>query len=612
MSSKKEETMVGRENKMFRSEDSNIYELHGKEGAIPLNIPPYQRDMVWEEEQCNQLIIDIMEATIKNDYHFTGPIYIKKYNDYYDIIDGQQRLTSIGLLMIAIKNTAEEIKSKKITTIHRYENSELDEIIEEANKYLYTPEHKIKLKLHTNDMAAYEALIKMTFERACTHLTKQQKKSRIIENYKVFKQFVSHWVQSNHHLKELADCPKRLLIIKAFVNNQNAMSIFKRINATGVPLDDIDLIRNLLFIPFDREKADVVYEKYWEKIETYVQPENMMNFLESLIPILTQKYTTKQKSKYNTFPIYNMFEHYYNNTNKTLNEEGKSEKILKIMLYYAAIYNKLLYPKDFIMQHAEPLDQKIYELTNAIKVKNCNSILLYLYDLLKNDKIDKEDFMEAIWPLTVYNFRSQIAPQQDSMRTKEAQTLLLHIIGARTRNPKMNIAEYIWNELVSTYQIITKEEAERIIQKDQIYLKIGNTQFMKYLLYIYNKAKTKPGKKLIPFLPDEQSVYRIIPPQETQKWKKDLNIQSWDEAKEYINRTGNLVYGKFSGMGSKSFNEKRPYLDTSGFPGTKATSNESVWVFETVEKYSADIAKCVTEYFKGPKKYENIISEQKH
>lgn len=604
-----------------------IFEIFAQKGIDNMRIPPYQRDYKWTEENCENLLKDIREAIQKEKEHFISPIYVKNYETYNDIIDGQQRITTIIIMMIAIRNTVEELQKKKLLCGYPYSNNELEQIKQEAKEYIYNENKEIRLQLHKQDMIVFNTLAKLPNDLANSRLNDKQKTNLIFQNYKYIKQTIEEWVQKKISLSDIVNAPKILYCCHITLeNNDEAMSLFKRINSTGVRLDDVDLLRNMLIMPFDRETSDKIYEKYWEKIEQNVKNnsinKNMKKFLTAALPLVTRRLTIESETKTSetqvssTFKLFSLYEYHYNRTNKNDADTVKSEKLLQNLLHYSRYYRELLEEKDFILEKQPLYKQKIYEFRNITECETADSFLMYLLEQMEKNNITEKEFANCVWPLTIYSLRSKVSDFQSNFSQRTMQEFTIRVFYKKEENKYFNISEYIWKTLIKDADspvkehILSRSDFQEYLKNTDITKRLGtgkNRCLGKYLLWIANKYINKKSS-MQPFEPNTIGLYTIIPPSENSKWMKDLQIREWKKAKEAGSKIGNhFIDNHLSGIGTKPWIEKRKYMENSNFPLTREMSNESVWNFESVEKYSELIAKIITRHFSGPEEYENKI-----
>ena len=220
-------------------------------------IPVYQRNYDWKMENCKQLFDDLVKI-IRNGRksHFFGSI-VSVYNpdgrnSEYLIIDGQQRLTTVSLLFLAMYNL---IENKIIVP---KEQSLAQQLYEDFLVDKYQPkETRIKLKPVKNDSKAFVKL----FDESSEHI----QNSNLTVNYNYFYDRIQ---RNEISIDELFDAICRLEIISIQLNqDDNPQLIFESLNSTGLALSEGDKIRNFILMGLPTKQQEDFYEKYWNRIE---------------------------------------------------------------------------------------------------------------------------------------------------------------------------------------------------------------------------------------------------------------------------------------------------------------------------------------------------------
>lgn len=222
-------------------------------------IPVYQRNYDWKMEHCKQLYDDLVKIIRQNrKSHFFGSIVSVQSEsgtmEEFLIIDGQQRLTTISLLLLAIYHLLSS--GKMVSRDHQL----TDKILK---KYLideYEPEEKrIKLKPIKNDQKAFGIL----FDQDEEYIPD----SNLTINYRYFYDRIQH---GELDIDELFDAICKLEIINISLNHEdNPQLIFESLNSTGLNLSEGDKIRNYILMGLPNDQQTKFYEKYWNRIESY-------------------------------------------------------------------------------------------------------------------------------------------------------------------------------------------------------------------------------------------------------------------------------------------------------------------------------------------------------
>lgn len=229
-------------------------------------IPVYQRTYSWKTENCKQLyddLVKLVQTHRKN--HFFGSLVSVQGSGAYEflIIDGQQRITTVSLLLLAIHNI---LKEKKLTAADRHL---VDKVFDEYLVDKYAPEEKrIKLKSVTKDAEAYEKL----FDDEPSEYIPN---SGITMNYQYFYDRI---LKEEITIDQLYDAIKNLIVIDISVSeSDNPQLIFESLNSTGVDLTEGDKIRNYVLMGQTQENQELLYKKYWSKIEVCTGNDNNNN-----------------------------------------------------------------------------------------------------------------------------------------------------------------------------------------------------------------------------------------------------------------------------------------------------------------------------------------------
>ena len=201
-----------------------------------LKIPVYQRNYDWTETNVRRLLDDIRTVVQNHKPHFIGAIvYMESQNSdlgmpEYLIIDGQQRLTTITLLLQALKDLCDK------------DDQQAADMIESFLTNKYSPdEYKIKLKPIKSDNVQYEALLN-------NKLDKIDQDGHVYKNYVVAKKAFKSWIESGIKPMEILTALRQLQVVGISLKEgeDDPQIIFESINSTGVALTNSDLIRNFL------------------------------------------------------------------------------------------------------------------------------------------------------------------------------------------------------------------------------------------------------------------------------------------------------------------------------------------------------------------------------
>ena len=341
-------------------------------------IPVYQRNYDWKTENCKQLFDDLIKVVKRRqNSHFFGSI-VSVHNDgefnEYLVIDGQQRLTTISLLLLAMYKLMKNgilIPVKANLAEKIYKTYLIDEWQDDDTR--------IKLKPVKNDRNAFRKL----FDEESEYLPD----SNLTINYNYF---YSRIQNKEVTLDELYDAVTKLEIINITLNqDDNPQLIFESLNSTGVALSEGDKIRNFILMGLSARQQNDFYEKYWHKIELCTDY-NVSMFIRDYLRV-------KQQSINAMSMVYFSFKAF-------VEESGTEiEALLQDLLNYAKWYETLLKGNTADKE----LNSCIYRL-NRLETTVIRPFFLEVLRLQSANKISLDDVKEIFLYTESYLFRRTI------------------------------------------------------------------------------------------------------------------------------------------------------------------------------------------------------------
>lgn len=492
-------------------------------------IPVYQRNYDWKIENCKQLYDDLIQV-IKNNSktHFFGSI-VSVYepsgrNTEFLIIDGQQRLTTMSLLFLAMYNLLEE----KI--IISEDESLKDQIYEDFLVDKYQPQEKrMKLKPIKNDQKAFSKL----FNSKDDYI----KDSNLTINYSYFYERIQ---KQEITIDELFDAICRLEIINITLNNEdNPQLIFESLNSTGLDLSEGDKIRNYILMGLSKQKQDEYYEKYWNCIEKCTKYD-VSSFIRDYLSV-KQLVIPSQKKVYINFKKY---------------VEDSSLKIIEILedlLSYAKRYNILLCGKT----SSKELNSCINRL-NRLETTVTRPFFLEVLRLYDENQINLNEVAEAFSITESYLFRRTICDLPTNALNKIF--LLLNREIMRYDGTDSNYIEKL------KFALLSKKDRARFPNDDDFSLMFTekpiyqmNSKNKIYILERLENFGTLEDKDIYRHYDEgEYSIEHIMPQHLTPAWIKELG-DSYEEIHDtWLHRIANLTLTAYNSKYSNStFVEKK-------------------------------------------------------
>ncbi len=506
-------------------------------------IPVYQRNYDWKISNCGQLFDDLVKV-IKSDRnsHFLGSIVsvqTQKQQEYL-IIDGQQRLTTVSLLLLAMHNIL-----KKGIAVSGFP-LRADELYNEYLVDKYAPEAtRIKLKPGKNDDEAFYSLFK---NEEC-----YRKDSKLTINYNYFYNRIQ---KGEINIDELYDAIRKLQIISIELNNDdNPQLIFESLNSTGLDLTEGDKIRNYVLMNQPKKIQDEFYENYWKPIELATNYDVSM-FVRDYLSIKTQR-TPSINSVYETFKQYA--------DEPDIDIKG----LLENLFQYAKFYEILLYAKSSYGKLDDRLDD---DLRSAIKRLNWMEITVtrpFLLEVLRLFFVDEilvlDDLHDIFAVVENYIFRRNICNKPTNSLNKIFLNLNKEIV--RYDGTYSNYAEKM------KYALLLKKENSKY-PDDSEFLKalseknIYNMQskYRTYIMERYENFGTKEVKDVYKGV--DEGVYtieHIMPQNLTPAWIDAIGQNYRDVHFAWLHRIANLTLTAYnSKYSNETFDVKKTLTDKEG------------------------------------------------
>lgn len=492
------------------------------------SIPVYQRNYEWSKEQCVKLFEDIVLAFKKDRTHFCGSIVYAQIKEehnihYYVVIDGQQRLTTIYIMIKALLDMAQTDKEKEAMNEALVNYDKFDE-------YAVDTASKLKLKPIKSDNN--QLLLLMDNKQDQVDRT-----SGIWHNYELFCELIKEQQEDGLSVKDIYRGLEKLICAKISLDaDDNAQEIFERINSTGVPLSLADKIRNfILMVDADQEK---LFEDYWLPTEIAVTRDNMTAFFIDYLNIKIDSFAREDLA-------YDVFKSVYYDgkyTNKSMLEE---------ILHYAKIYKAFLYGDS---KYSKKTNQMLSDL-QKLKQTTVFLFLFHVFDDYESGIISTAELEKVLEFLRNYSIRRIICEISSNSLRGLYKTLYARVF-ARKENK-----EHYYDSLVCFFSQLTSRD---VLPTDAAFvtaLEVNNlyrkNALCKYLL----TAIENQGKEQL--ITDNLTIEHIMPQNKnlSTAWQTMLG-ENWQEVRDkYIHTLGNLTLtGYNSELGDKPFIDKKELL----------------------------------------------------
>lgn len=535
-------------------------------------IPVFQRDYAWTEEQCTKLFEDIVMAYKKDRPHFCGsfvyaPLGSKKHIDSYIIIDGQQRFTTLYILIKALADSADDDRDKE--ALQRYLYNE-----DKFNRYGLDEKSKLKLKPVKTDNDQLLLLMSGKIE--------QMDKSRrgiIYHNYMLFMQLIKSFLEesSANSVLMINDGIEKLICADIRLDtDDNAQEIFERINSTGIKLGLADLIRNyILMTDTDQER---LYEEYWLTVQNLLPDKLLDNFFIDYLNMKSDGFV-KESEAYKSF--------------KQVYVEGKydNEKMLQEILHYAKQYYVFCYgSSDF----GAEVNKALAGL-RKLKQTTVYLFLFRVFDDYENGIINKNELARVLKMLLSYSIRRLVCEIGSNTLRGLYKTLYGRVFEQKeNKNTYYDSLVSFFLQQTSKNTIPSDNEFVTALQEKNLYSK---NALCKYLLC----AIENQGKETLDT--ENLSIEHIMPQNKnlSMSWQKMLG-ENWQSVHEkYLHTLGNLTLtGYNSELGDKPFEKKKEKLEetiTHIAVLYSDVKDKSEWNSVNMEKRAKRLAEIILKLF---------------
>jgi protein of hypothetical function DUF262 len=549
-----------------------------KGGDLVFIIPPFQRNYEWGKTQCEELFDDIKSISDdRKKRHYLGNVvyYGKKRsrtNGYeYILVDGQQRITTILILLCALRDcdVNKEIQS--------------DIFVDYLENKIQKNEFKTKLKQTEYDQDDFSALVLQS--------DSINEENNVYKNFEYFKERIKETVkESNISMVDLFDSLDRLNLVEIDLEIEDDLEavqkIFEKINSTGKPLTTGDLIRNFLLLSKDLTEQEDLYKNYWLKIENNILSKNVSVFAKDY---LVMKIFEDVKDS----EVYKKFKQVFGEDSNT------KEKILKDMTKYSEYYSWILEPNTLLstQNRKKEVIKKLIEEVNYIGAIDFRALLMLLLEKMYDEKniIELEKILKLLRDFLL-RYRIVKVSRGGGGLTGVVTDLIKKISTNEIECNYENIYFELSNNKNSSGKFPRDDEFKQALQEsvDETYAKL--------VLSIIEENE-KPND--IPIDVSKITIEHIMPKKLDSYWKKDLGNDAVSIHEKFLKSIGNQVplSKKWnSSLSNKVFIEKRKKYIEQQFSITREIADFEKWDEEELIKRNMDISERACNYIISPLK----------
>ena len=575
----------------------NLMESQYKQFVIPI----YQRTYSWDEKRWETLWNDIIKIADKpaKDRHFIGSVVCYKAEEIdlpgvmkqETVIDGQQRITTLSMLLLAVVRMYKKIGNEDAAN-QIYKNYLVNVDAKDEEKYKLYPTNK--------DRETYKALIE---ERE--NEIKDPSKNLI----EAFNFFTEKLDESDELLVKAYKGIQKLDLVYIGLSSEsdNPQLIFESMNSTGMLLTQGDLLRNYLLLDLPNDKQEEVYKKYWQPIE---QDFDENTFKERFDYFLRDYLFMKQhQSSFRLDEGYEKYKEYCEEQN--IDKEALLVDLRRYSRYYSRIYRCI------------DADEELNNLWKELKVQRvdvANPFLIQVYDDYEVSKetgenyLSKEDFAEIVKCVNAYVYRRYICGIPTNSLNKTFATLGEKI--DKNNYKESCIANLLIMEDYKEFPD-DNEFMEMFIKKD-----IYNTRLRYYtLMKLENSYHPKSAFSIESN--GDITIEHVLPEGRNlpECWREVLGDDWQNLQKEYVHTIGNLTLSNRaynSEMQNYSFKDKLEVDGGIKYSGYRLSddivfdeNNEyrSKWDSDDIRALSKQRAEKALEIWKRPYIAEDVLDK---
>ena len=525
----------------MKASERKITKLFSESDTV-FSIPVYQRDYNWQEKQCQRLFKDILQ-TGKNEKvssYFLGSIVYIHDGIYgvgekeFHVIDGQQRMTTLTLLFLAIyfklKGT---ILAKDADKIY--------------NQYVVNPysEKEIKLKLLPPEENLY--ILNKISHNKFNELEAFQDRN-MLKNYLFFEKELE--TLSFEDMKHLSNGIEKLIYIDIALEKgkDDPQKIFESLNSTGLDLSQGDLIRNYILMDLERGEQNRIYKEIWIPIENNCKVSDgseitsyVSDFIRDYLTLKTEKISSKPK-------VFETFKAYY---------EKENDEKLEDMKKYSEAYSYIIKPS---LEKDKDIQRELDYLKSLDKTV-INTFLIGILKDYKDNILEKDELVNMLILLQSYLWRRYITEKPTNALNKIFQGMYGKI--SRSGNYYENLVDVLMAE-----DFPTDEELESALKLKNVY------KDKEKLNYVFKKLENYNHNELIDFENEKITIEHIFPQKPNKAWKENYSDNELEQMISFKDTISNLTLtGSNSNLSNKAFHEKRDD-EVHGYRNSKLYMNK--------------------------------------
>jgi len=488
-------------------------------------IPVYQRNYDWKKEQCKQLFDDIIQIT-KEDYrtHFMWTLVAYNEDWYWKelmIIDGQQRLTTLSILLLAVFKVLDNWEVEWNLNKEKIYNEYL------INKYSDDKTKKVRLKPVKDDREAFNSIFDWD----------KKEESNVTVN---FHYFYNRLLEKEIPIDDFYKAIEQLIIVEIMLKKweDDPQLIFESLNSTWLDLTEADKVRNYILMKEDSDTQEMLYRDYWYKIEKNTDF-NVSDFLRDYITYKERKIPNKAK-------VYLIFKNYIQK-NK-LEVEPLLSELLKFSTYYKIIISWNDDDKEI---------SKVLSRINKLETLVSYPYLIDLYSKLDEWIITKDDLLKILLTIESFVFRRFVCEVPTNALNKIFMLLGKDIESLEWfETDYLNIFNFVLEQKIGTQRFPKDIEfTESLLTKNVYQTQSRNKLHLLERLENFDNRESDIQRLIEEWI---LTIEHIMPQTLTSEWNKVLWNNSKEIQEKYLHTLWNITLTWYnSKLSNKWFSDKK-------------------------------------------------------
>lgn len=538
--------------------------------GLRYEIPKFQRDYSWESEQWDDLWFDLMSLVENEEMeHYMGYLVLQTSNNKnFSIIDGQQRLTTMSLLILSVLKCLDDLVAQNVDKDNNFKRKEnlLNSYIGFVNPVTLISDNKIKLNRNSDDYYRQHLVLLKDLPIRNTNSSEKQMRECFLWFYDKIKKQFKTGVELAGFVDNIVD--KLSFTVIEVTDQLNAFKVFETLNARGVQLSSSDLLKNHLFSVVDEtnpHQSEIEeLEKLWSKVIGKLSSNKFEDYL---------RYYWNSRNK--IVRKNNLFK----TIKKTIINKFQAFELIRELDKNADIFIAIQNPNDILWENKNELI-KAFEELKLFQVRQTFSLFLIGYQ-----NLDVADFQKLVKYCSVISFRYNIIGGLNPNELEDVYNKLALEI-KETSSFNIDLLKSIYVSDNDFEQSFSSKSFKR------------TTRNHKIVKYIFGSIEKKIFTNDIPYDSDIYTIEHILPESPDENW----NQFSDEEINRSIFRIGNLTLLEKNlnrDIENSSYEVKKPIFLKSNSKITQKLSRENdSWTESKIISRQKELAKNAKSVWK--------------